>query len=312
MKKKHLALLLVLSIPVLALLLIYVFIPRQLTITQVVQGKIPAVRAQDFFTQKTLARKWMPGNETDSCFCSNNTCFCFIDNGTNTVAVRTLLNKEQLFGYVYINRLSFDSAAISWTMKLPAAGSGPLARVRNYFAARKLKNSFRHYLEQLLRFSGNDSLLYGMRPVIERVADTLSLSQKKQFSHYPTVTEINDMLNELNVYITAAGANVVRPAMLHVLQTDKEQYEAMVALPINKPVSDKGNFILKRMPPGRIIAVTVQGGMYTINRQLAELEHYKTDNQLTAPAIPFQSMITNRAAEPDTLKWVTRLYYPVF
>lgn len=311
MKKKHVLLWLAISLPVLALLGIYLFIPQKLTVSHTVRGKIPAARVQDFFTLKTLARKWMPGNETDSCFCSSNTCFCFIDYGTGTVAVRTMLNNERHIGYIYVNRLRFDSAVVTWTMPL-TTGSNPVSRVRNYFAARNFKNRLRENLERLMTFTGADSLLYGMRPVIERVSDSLSISQKKVFDHYPTVTEINGMVNELSAYAAASGATVVRPAMMNVLQTDKQSFETMVALPVNKPVNNKGNFILKRMPPGRIIMVQVTGGLHTINEHLAQLELYKTDNELTAPAIPYQSMVTNRAAEPDTLKWVTRLYYPVF
>ena len=29
-----------------------------------------------------------------------------------------------------------------------------------------------------------------------------------------------------------------------------------------------------------------------------------------SPAIPFESLITNRLEEPDTSKWVTKIYYP--
>jgi hypothetical protein len=29
-------------------------------------------------------------------------------------------------------------------------------------------------------------------------------------------------------------------------------------------------------------------------------------------AIPYQSLVTDRMKEPDTMKWLTRLYVPVF
>ena len=37
-----------------------------------------------------------------------------------------------------------------------------------------------------------------------------------------------------------------------------------------------------------------------------------TDNALSSPAIPFESLVTNRMQEPDTSKWVTKIYYPGF
>jgi hypothetical protein len=35
------------------------------------------------------------------------------------------------------------------------------------------------------------------------------------------------------------------------------------------------------------------------------------DHQRVAPAIPFQSLVTDRTKQPDTSKWVTRLYWPI-
>jgi hypothetical protein len=151
-----------------------------------------------------------------------------------------------------------------------------------------------------------------LKPVIEKVTDTLSLSQKKLFNHYPSIEEVNAMAVELEKYVIANGAVVVRPAMMNVWQPDGSQFALMVSLPINRPVPDKGNFILKRMPPGKIISATINGGLFTIQKSLAQLEQYKVDKMLTSPAIPYQSMVTNRVNEPDTAKWVTTLYYPVF
>jgi hypothetical protein len=42
------------------------------------------------------------------------------------------------------------------------------------------------------------------------------------------------------------------------------------------------------------------------------MKNYVEDNKKTSPAIPYQSLITNRLTETDTTKWVTKLYYPVF
>jgi hypothetical protein len=36
-----------------------------------------------------------------------------------------------------------------------------------------------------------------------------------------------------------------------------------------------------------------------------------SDYQQTAMAIPFESLVTDRSREPDTLKWITNIYVPV-
>ena len=38
---------------------------------------------------------------------------------------------------------------------------------------------------------------------------------------------------------------------------------------------------------------------------------YFLDSKRASPAIPYELMVTDRSAETDTAKWVTRLYYPI-
>jgi hypothetical protein len=85
----------------------------------------------------------------------------------------------------------------------------------------------------------------------------------------------------------------------------------MVAIPVNKVLRDDDPFAFKRMVPGNILVAEVNGGKYTIEKALAEMELYIKENKLKPPAIPFESMITDRSREPDTSKWVTRIYYPI-
>ena len=89
-------------------------------------------------------------------------------------------------------------------------------------------------------------------------------------------------------------------------------YKIMVAIPINKIVPTTEKFLLKRMVPGKILVTEVKGGAYTADVALRQLTLYMEDNRLISPAIPFQSLITERIKEADTTKWMTKIYFPVF
>jgi hypothetical protein len=62
---------------------------------------------------------------------------------------------------------------------------------------------------------------------------------------------------------------------------------------------------------GDILVTEVRGGPHHIKKGLQQLEYYLNDYQRTSPAIPFESLITDRSIQPDTAQWVTRIYYPV-
>ena len=86
----------------------------------------------------------------------------------------------------------------------------------------------------------------------------------------------------------------------------------MVAIPINKVIPENEKFVSKRMVPGKILVAQVRGGTYTTAAALRKLEIYMDDNRLSSPAIPFESLLTNRIEEPDTTKWITKIYYPIY
>jgi hypothetical protein len=62
---------------------------------------------------------------------------------------------------------------------------------------------------------------------------------------------------------------------------------------------------------GNILMAKVCGGEASIVNAQTELNHYVSDWQKIAPAIPYQSLVTNRLTITDTTKWITELYYPV-
>ena len=86
----------------------------------------------------------------------------------------------------------------------------------------------------------------------------------------------------------------------------------MTAIPVNKYIPTNKNFLFKRMVPGKILVTEVIGGVNTTANALKELELYITDRHLQSPAIPFESLVTDRSKQPDTSKWVTKVYYPIY
>lgn len=86
----------------------------------------------------------------------------------------------------------------------------------------------------------------------------------------------------------------------------------MVAIATEKELTGTSRFKVKKMVLGNILFAVAKGGLWSIQKSEKQLFYYVTDYHKSSPAIPFQSLITDRSAEPDTNKWQTGLYYPVF
>ena len=99
--------------------------------------------------------------------------------------------------------------------------------------------------------------------------------------------------------------------MLNVESREDGSFETQVALPTNRQLNNDGNIVYRRMVPGNFICSEVAGGAYTANEALKQMNYFISDNHKSKVANPFQILVTDRMLEPDTLKWITKIYIPV-
>jgi hypothetical protein len=99
--------------------------------------------------------------------------------------------------------------------------------------------------------------------------------------------------------------------MMNIRKLENDSFETQVALPTTQKLSDDGKFSFRRMIPGNFMTAEVKGGAYTANEAQKQLELFIADYNRSKIANSFQLLVTNRLKEPDTLKWITKIYVPV-
>jgi hypothetical protein len=154
--------------------------------------------------------------------------------------------------------------------------------------------------------------IYGLQIQNTTLEDTILVARKQTTKISPGTNEIYSMLASLKNYIKAQNAKPTGRPMLNITKMDENEFQTMVAIPIDKSLPSKGDIMQKKMVPGNFLTAEVTGGEYTVNRAMEQIRFYMNDHNMVAPAIPFQSLITDRTSEPDTSKWVTKLYAPVY
>jgi hypothetical protein len=161
-------------------------------------------------------------------------------------------------------------------------------------------------------FGASTANLYGLDIRRELVKDSALISISDSSIGYPSSEKIYSIVDQLRQYIQKQGAVASDSAMLFTYTKDNLHYQVKVALPTSRRLPSKGKIEYRWMLGGGNILVTdVKGGPQTIDSAFAIVENYVQDHQLVAPAIAFYSLITNRLAEKDSTKWITRIYYPV-
>ena len=311
---------LLLTIFVLVLLLvagIYIFIPAKLEF-----GKAIYIHANRNITSRYIADqakwvKWWPADNPDilatkeneeSTYTFKNYHYTIVREALGGTSILIKYNGKKINSFLHLIALKPDSVVAEWKGELKETNN-PVARLNNYFLALRVKENISEILQNVKTFLENNERAYGLKIIQQQVKDTILIATKFTANKYPSAADIYNIVTGLRGYISSNGATETNPPMLNV--TRDSIYNIMVAIPVNKVIPATGKFVLKRMVPGKILVTEVKGGDYTAAEALRQLTLYMEDNQLTAPAIPFQSLVTERTKEPDTTKWITRIYYPV-
>jgi hypothetical protein len=303
MKKIILAFVLLLIV---LLVSVYAFFPAHQTSTQSVKLNVPPKALQRVLMEQSMAQKQK----------SN------INKNTAGTAQQIALLPDMFDGFIlrvpYQNTthnslmrlivLHTDTTLVHWN-GIVRGGNAPWQRIQTWIKSRQIKNEVEKFLGSLRRWE-EPRQVYGFAIARETVKDTAFMAARFASAHYPATAAIYEQVALLEQYITAQGAQATGYPMLHV-QATGTGFEAMVALPVNRSLPGTSAFAPKRMIMGNILTAEIKGGTTKLETGMKQLQYYVMDHGYTSPAMPFFSLITDRMEEPDSTKWITKLYYPI-
>lgn len=303
---------------ILLVAVVYIFIPSTTPVKHV--AIIPAnanVIYRSLTNPKAIQKWWFDKNAVDTVrggvkptFVKDGVSYTFIPSVFNVVEVQINNGKEPLSTYITILTIDKYSSRMEWEGSIDNSNNF-FKRIQQYFQTRKIENNIAGIFEKLQDFLNDGENIYGLNIQIEKVKDTLLLATRMITTAYPTKEQYYSLIQTLKDHIARNGALETNYPMLNIMRLG-DKMETMVAIPVNKEIPVTGNIEVKRMVMGNIVSAQVKGGINSINEGIQQVENFVYENGLKSPALPFQSLVTNRMQEQDSTKWITKLYYPVF
>ena len=297
-----------------ALVLIYIIIPNQLHINKVrvissnKEALYRKLSATDSWTE------WWPGKQQrndDGSYSLNSINYTALPIQYTSIPVKLQSKSMEVPVEMILLPVKLDSTRITIQAAIPTSYN-PFKRVARYFQVRRINKNFDDIVEALsTRFTSIQNL-YGYDIQKKSVVDSTLIFTSATLNARPSIDTIYAMVDRLRAHIQKHNAKETNPPMLNIYTTDNIHYLVKVAIPVDKILPDTDNIQYKWMLGGGNILITeVKGGWHEIQKAFDQVHHYVQDFNRVAPAIPFESMVTDRRNEPDTNKWVTRIYYPV-
>ena len=289
----------IIFIIVLTGVIIYFLIPSPLTASGRISFSTSTNGAYATLTKQQNWDQWTP--ET----------FFITNRLVNTVELNVKNNKTTSPVSILLIPVANDSVTIVWNTTFPVTNN-PVSKIRQYAQASVLSDKMNDALNKFQSFVSHNENIYGFQIGESSTKDTLLIATRFSIDSFPSNQLVYTHIDKLRTYATTTGANISGPPMLNVSTSDSATYNCMVALPINKKVAGNGAIFFVRMVPGRFLTSEVKGGPYTIASAHRMMDQYFKDFNRVTMGIPFEYLVTDRLQEPDTTKWITRIYGPVY
>lgn len=297
---------------------IYVFIPGEIQVHSQAYIKFPRTGLERVLFNDDSWKKWFPSTSekekrdtTFQDFSFNNYQYKIQGKRTSSVLFDIHRGNAVITSSLNLFYENKNTAILEWNARLPASNN-PVKKLKAYFEAKKLGKELKRILNKIEFFFTKTENIYGCLIEEKLVEDSVLMFTDTISEGYPSTEFIYNLIDNLKKSILANSVRETGFPMLNATTTDSTRYVVKVAIPVNKEMPSSGNISYKKMmKTGNILVTEVKGGPYIINKAFMQMENYVTDHERIPPAIPFLSLVTNRMQEPDSSKWVTRIYYPV-
>lgn len=312
MKKVSIILALVL---LLAVAFTYLFIPNKITVAE----KISIMANREAIFRRlgdTIEwQKWWPGEKQNNAAKHSFTLngFHYSLNDKKFLSLPIAISNSNFKALTELTFISENTneTTLSLNGVIPTSYN-PIRRLQLFFIANKIKKDVKNLLQSIKSYYSTTASLYDYDIQKKSVVDSTLISTSKEIKEYPSIAIIYSLIDELKIYAKQQSANETGHPMLNIFTKDSITYLVKVAIPVDKKLSSSGNISYRWMLGGGNILITeVKGDQGEIQKAYNQIQYYISDYKRVAPAIPFESLVTDRRQEPDSSKWVTRIYYPV-
>lgn len=292
---------------------IYTLIPSQLKVGGYVRIDKPSGLITRLFVMPEKAKNWWPGEKiNDTEFIYQQVHYRFTQWNPINIAFEATIGDMVTSATINTITTQMDTTNLQIDYLPFSTSLNPIKRFEIYQNASLLKKQLDSIASAMKRYSEKEENIYGISIVRSRVKDSSLISTKKLYKLKPSNQDIHNLVQVLKNYAAQNGGVEHDYPMLNIRETLDHQFEAMVAIPLMRDIPSKGNIIIKKMILGNILEAKVVGGPSHIANGEIAIKNYADDFNKKSPAIPFQSLVTDRSVESDSTKWITYLKYPVF
>lgn len=292
---------------------VYLIIPAHMANKHEVIIATAEMHVFKFLTNKNQWAKWWPGHSDVRTGVFSYNGSSYILQKISNSAIETVRQHNDVTIHSKISFIATDKGRVKvdWIVQEPSSRN-PFEIVSQYIEIKRNEDNLAKILNALKAFLEDDRNIYHIDIKLSTVKDSLVYATQVTMPQYPSMDKVYQMIDVLKKQITLQHGKQIDDPMLNVHQIGINNFSIMVGIPVDKMLKNQHDSFINKMVLGNILTAKVIGGINTVRTAVNALESYRKDYGLISPAMPFESLKTNRIAVKDTSKWVTNLFYPIF
>ena len=290
----------------------YLYVPNRIVINESLHLNNSAKGLLRELSTDDNWKKWWPvTKKTIQEMSFNGNTYTIVDRTITNISIEITNSNLKAKSSLDFIPTSTDSVNLKWEIEIPSSYN-PIKRLQIYFTSKNIQKDCSLLLNSIKSYYSNTLNTYGIDIHREFVKDSLLIFTFDSSKGYPSTKKIYFLIEQLRNYASNQNVKMTDSPMLNVYTADSLHYLTKVAIPIEKKLSSNGNILFKQMlGRGNILTAEVKGDQKKVDSALGIIESYMRDYHLTAPAIPFYSLTSNRITNSDSSTWVTKIYYPI-
>ncbi len=244
-----------------ALISVYLLIPGRIKIDATISLPVALPGVSRTLTDESNWKKLWPG---ETPFNYNKQSYSISVKISSVFDIDIYSDKDTINSRLELVPIENDMMKIGWHAE-QMTSSNPFTRFSQYRHAKVTEKNMDEILQAMKAFLEKTKNTYGVEIKKTLVTDSVLISMRRSFEHYPNVQEIDAMIQDLRKYIVQNKAIEKNSPMLNVVKLDSSHYEAMSAIPVDKALPRTTEFAPKfLLKGGNILEAEIQGGPFTI------------------------------------------------
>jgi hypothetical protein len=301
-------------------LLTYILIPSTISIDSISSVKTTDNGTERFLLDESKWNNWWQYGKSDSAntgstnnkdFSLHGYHFQLSEKYYKSASILISKDTEKIASKLFIVRLALDSTGIDWKCTIQT-GLNPFVRIARYQEAKKLKSCMEEVMSHLGQFLSKVENVYGLAIERNYLKDTLYVTAKKMVNEYPSTASIYALIKSIQQYASKNEAPQTGYPIFNVTDFGNNHFQLMAGVPVSKNIPEKDGFALKHMVKGSFMISEVVGDNKAVDEASKKFQLYFSDFNRTSMAMNFSMLVTDRLLQPDSTKWITKLYRPVF